>query len=434
MTYALVQKAFLDKLRASPRPRWAILDQAVLSVSNLLMSIVLVRALGMHEFGIYSLVLIGLQLPSALQLAGILSPMMSSFDQLAVTRFSYLATILLHQALFLLTILAILLILVQFSEFTEIFFPVSLPIAVGLLLSTQFQELARRFLFVTERPRTAFLSGMATSAIRLALITALAATGELSLERVWVVVIFTGLVAIVPLLPDVSALEKSWDSIYRISSHHARISGWMIGNAAAQWFSASLFFLLIGTVLGPAQLGGVRAVQNLIAAVNPFLLALENFVPSAATKIFKQGGPVALRQYVIRLSIVGFAGIASVTAFLLLLEKPLMILLYGHTIDQQLAILAILGTCVALSPIDSAIMAALRTLGLMKAAFWGQMLLGLLSVVLGWYFAKVLGVLGGLSALLLVRALATGQYAFALQRAFHKSDPRVDGARDPIND
>lgn len=419
MPFAFTRKSLRDKLRRPNRVWWALSDQAILSCSNVLTGILLVRVLGVHDFGIYSLVLIGLQLPATIQLAGILSPMMSMFDQRgAVTSSSYLAAILFHQAIFIMGALAVLLFLSLLPGFSGTFFPVGIITAAGLLISTEYQDLTRRFFFATERPVMACLSDFIAYGARLILLFALAWANSLSLERVWLITISMSLIALLPLLPDIARIDLSWTAIRQISRRHARIGGWMVGNAAAQWCSGALFFLLIGAALGPTQLGAVRAVQNLVAIVNPFLLALENFVPSTTTKAFIHGGVDALKRYVIRLSLQGFLGITLITVLLLLFAEPLMRFVYGRTFHQQLVILAILGGCLALIPAVSVMTAALRSLGDMKAVFWGQAFVSLASVVSGWYLAKTTGVLGALAALFVARVLSTGQLAFVLGHAF----------------
>jgi O-antigen/teichoic acid export membrane protein len=419
MSLAFRRNTLLRRISAPSRVWCAFADQTVISSSSVLTTILLVRALGVHDFGIYSLVLICLQLPASIQLAGILSPMMSNFDRRGtISRSSYLTTILLHQVAFLGGLLLLMLLLSQLIGFNRVFGPIGIAIAAALLVSTQFQELARRFFFATGRPLMALVSDGLTHGMRLLLITVMAAVHELSLERFWLVMILTSFFSLIPLVPDMLRIDLSWDAIHNVSRRNTHLGLWIMGNAAALWFSGAMFFILISAILGPAQLGAVRAVQNIVTIVNPALLALENFVPAVTTKIVTEDGLPALRRYVIRFSVLGFLAIVMTTLFLMLFADELMLFLYGQIFEQQLTILGVLGVCLALAPADSVITAALRSLGEIKRAFWGQAALGLVSLISGWYLTSTFGVLGALTAYFFVRIVSTGQFAMALQKSF----------------
>jgi hypothetical protein len=79
------------------RALWSFIDQILISGVNVLTTILLVRTLGLHWFGIYSMIMIGVQFLSTIQAAAILAPMMSLFDQRGnVSQSSYLSAVLLH--------------------------------------------------------------------------------------------------------------------------------------------------------------------------------------------------------------------------------------------------------------------------------------------------------------------------------------------------
>jgi O-antigen/teichoic acid export membrane protein len=418
-------------LQTSPRVRWSIIDQFLISGANFMTGILLVRILGLQEFGIYSIVIIGLQFVAAIQMAAIIAPMMSMFDQREeVSRSSYLAVIVLHQCIFSVSALILLAVMEVIPErLVGAVMPINFVFAALLFILTQFQDLARRFFYATERPALALLTDSIAYGARFLLIALLAFDGELTLERVWAVIIATSAVAIVVIAPDAVKINFSWSAIETVTRSHKRIAGWMVGNAITKWFSGSFFFLVIGTVLGPAELGAVRAVESLVNVTNLLLQALENFVPSAATKRLVSGGAAALLDYVIYISLIGFAGIIGAVLVVMVFANPIMFLVYGRVFSNQLAILAILGACYALAHVAFVVSAGLRALCLMREAFWSQTIVGFVSVGIAWFVAKQWGAIGALLALLAARILMSGQLSLILRKALR---PHFVTVRRPL--
>ena len=64
------------------RNQWLVGDQALVSAMNFLTSAVLARMLGVHEFGVFSVFYIILQYLNSIQLALIVSPMMTLAPQI----------------------------------------------------------------------------------------------------------------------------------------------------------------------------------------------------------------------------------------------------------------------------------------------------------------------------------------------------------------
>lgn len=428
-----MREALLKLIRTRPggvprRALWSFIDQILVSGVNVLTTILLVRALGLHGFGIYSMIMIGVQFLSTIQAAVILAPMMSLFDQRGnVSQSSYLSAVLLHQ-LSISVIAVAALFLASYSPYvSESLVPIHFGLAAALAVTTQLQDLSRRFFYVTERPAHAFLSDLIAYGSRLLLLVALALGSTLTLNQVWMVTIGTSVAALLLMVPDLLRLDFSRPAIEAVTRSHKKIGGWLLGSSVIGWLSeSSFFFLVIGTVLGPAQLGGARAVQSLIHVVNLLLQALENFVPSTAAKSWLSGGAKFLLGYVTRMSLLGAAAIAVTTMLLMIFSNPLMLLIYERTFPDQVAILAILGAYYALGHVVTIVFAGLRAVGVMRAAFWTQVIIGAVSVAVAWLAAKYLGIIGILATLLLVRLALTSQLTLLLRKnALAMSGTRV---------
>ncbi len=399
------------------RARWSFADQILVSGVNFLTTVLLVRTLGLQEFGTYSMVMIGVQFLAGLQMAGILAPMMSLFDQRAsVPAPAYLTTVLLHQAALLAAVVIAVLIAAALAG-TALPKSVNLALACGLVVATQVQDLARRYFYVTERPALAFWSDVIAYGCRLAALALLAFNGSLTISLTWIVVIAACAAALFPFAPDAVRAHATSHDIKAVTERHRGIAGWLMANNFVGWFGDAGFVLfMIGGLVGTAELGAVWAVFSVVLVVNLLLQAIENFVPSAATQALVQGGNAALRGYINRMSRLGVVLILGTVAALMLLADPLMNLVFGRTFPGQLWILAILGVNQALVHVTMVVTAGLRAIAGVRQMFVAQAVASAASLALVWPMTATWGVIGALLTLLLVRLVLTVQLVILLRK------------------
>jgi O-antigen/teichoic acid export membrane protein len=401
-------------LKLSSRARWSLADQVLVSGANFLIGVLLIRSLGLEMYGVYSLVLIAIQFLAGIQVAAILSPMMSLFDQRGATSIeTYLSAVLIHQVVLAIAVITCCLILALLPHGIVPSLPIDLAVAAALVITTQFQDLTRRFFYVTDRPVLAILSDLTAHGGRLAIIAWLAYSGTLSMPLVWMVIIGCSALSLAFVAPDLTRARFIRQDIAVITNKHKAMAGWMIGNTVVAWFSESGFVLLIvGAVLGPVEVGAARAIQNLILVVNLMIQSLENFVPSAAAKHLVNGGPAALRNYVGQISALGAGGIFIVTIIVMALNDQITQLVYNQSFPHQFLMLAIFGVFYAMGHVLAVVFAGLRALQFLQSAFWTQLFIGVGSLIATWFVASEWGVIGALFALLAARTLMTGQLSY----------------------
>lgn len=377
---------------------------------SFLTGVILIRALGLETFGVYALVMVGVQFLAGVQQSLILSPLMSLFEQRGeVTPSRYLAAVLAHQGALTLVILVVMVVAWQLPDRWTGGLPLSLATAAFLVTCVQFQEFARRWFFATERPRLAVLCDAVAHGGRLLAIAALALPGILALETVWLVMIATSTAGFLFLVPDVVRAAWHRASLVQVTQRHRALSGWMVGNMVVAWFSETGFLLLvIGSMLGAAEVGAVRAVQNLILVVNLLIQSLENFVPSTASRRLVDGGPQALMAYLAKVGSAGALGILLVTAALVGLATPVMNVVYGHPVPGQEMILGAFGIFLAMGYVNSVVFAGLRALSHLHSAFLMQLAVSVACVGLMAPAAHMLGLAGALCVLLGARVVMTG--------------------------
>lgn len=401
--------------RMPSRARYSFADQAMISGVNALVGIILVRFLGLHAFGVFSMALIGILFLAIPQGALILGPMMSLYDQRgSISRSSYLAALLAHQALYAALAVAIVFLaaIVVGSDAG-----IDFALVACVVVATQFQDLARRFFFVTERPRHALVSDAIAYGGRLVGVAVLAFMGNLTIDLVWVVMAVAGAAALLPWVSDLANLDFARQPIREVTNAHKNSARWLLGSSLLSVLAENNFvMLIIGGVLGAAQLGAVRAVQTVALALNLVNLSLENFVPSAASQRLMQGGKSALLRYVRRVALLGASAIGAVVLVLVVFADPIMQVLYGQTFENQAVLIMAFGAYNALTFVAFVITAGLRALDAVASTFVPQAILSAASLFIALYAVGNLGIVGTLFALLGMRLVFTMQLAMALRR------------------
>lgn len=408
------------------RVRWSFIDQVLVSGASFLTGVLIARAEGFEAFGTYALVMVALQFLAGVQQSVVLSPMMSLFDQrgaLATQR--YLGALIVHQGALLLVFAAVLSVAWLAAAGTVAALPITLPVALGLLASSQVQEFARRHFFVTERPVLAFFSDLIAHGGRLVLVGLIAAEGTLVTQTVWQVMIATAIAGSLLVLPDLVRARIDRDGVRQVSRRHGPLSAWLLGNMVVSWFSETGFLLIvIGAVLGAAEVGGVRAVLNLVLVVNLVIQSLENFVPSTASRRLVGGGRTELRRYLLGVGVTGVSGILIITMLLMALAGPVMEFLYGHDVPGQVPMLAVFGLFLAMGLALSVANSGLRALETMREAFLLQLAAGVACVALMAPLSHAFGLAGALGIFLAARVVLTAGVLSALYR---RSQPPGDG-------
>jgi O-antigen/teichoic acid export membrane protein len=357
-------------------------------------------------------------------MAAIISPMMTLFEQRgSVSKDSYLIAILLHQLGYLM--LVSIGILIAWVTIPDLLATASLTYfgALAVFCSTQLQDLARRVLFVLDRPFRAFACDVVAYAGRLVALGALAHLGELDLSTTWWMIVAPNLAALLLIAPDVLQMRPTWPEIRKISRRHSSLAGWLVGVALSQWIGGNLLLIIIGVALGAEALGTLRAVQNLIGPVNLIIQSLENFAPSAASRVLRTATPRALRQYINRTAISGTVFFSVGILIVVPVLPNVIAFFYGTQFPSQTFVWTSLGLYAAVGFAAAVFMAGLRALGQLQSTFWFQIGVGLLCLPITWLAAAAWGLPGAVGIYLGSRVATASQLGYSFLQKTEESSP-----------
>ena len=330
-----------------PRTVLSIGDQCLVSGTNFLTMVIVGRACGLYELGVYSLAFTIVVILMAMQESLLIAPYTVIMSRLRgeTGRRNYGVATLLQQLLVACAVSAVLLMvsagaamLSPPAEYSDLCLMLAIVSPFWLL-----KEFARRACYVElNMGRPILLDGVAAS-VQLSLLCAMWARGELSAS---------GALAAAG-AGHASAAAIWWIafrpkfSLRRSMFHRALRLNWAFGSwacvgRATDMLHAYSIHWLLALVSGPAATGAYAAASSLLALSNPVLMGIGNVLAPETASAYAAGGIASLRQVVLRAS----CQVTLVTAtFVVLLgtcAEPLLNLTFGQVREGQAAIVIIL--------------------------------------------------------------------------------------------
>lgn len=327
-------------IRPRPAVTWALTDQALVSGSGFLTTVLLVRWLGLDAFGSFSLLWLGVLLAVGLGQALIGQPALTIAPKLehgSRAQREYLG------ALWVLELGYSLLVLVvgwlaygaalrTWGEggLTRCLWPVTWA-AVG----RQAQAFARALLFAQEaRRRVVFIDAVAYPGQLLAL-GWLAAVGRLDLPGALWVVAATSAAATIA-----ACIGRPWrtsrEALRSAVRRHWRSGRWLAAMQILQLCASNAFVVAAAALLGAGAAGAIKAAQGVIGVLHVGFLAMENFVPVSAARLYVRGGSGALARYLAHVGRVGTAATIALSVALAAGARPLLALVYHRAAGAEL--------------------------------------------------------------------------------------------------
>jgi O-antigen/teichoic acid export membrane protein len=193
----------------------------------------------------------------------------------------------------------------------------ALPLAV-CTMAVQTQDLLRRYNFTRFNPSLAFLIDLIRYGGQIAVLLVLYFGWfgfhgvDLTINRVLWVITATALVSTVVGFMFVRDYTWSWRAVVQYTKHHLNFSTWLTASVLMNWFTAHLFILGGGAILGAAAMGAVKATQTLMGVCHVFFFALENFVTPRAAWHAEHSGRERFTQYLMQVTKYGGSATAVI--------------------------------------------------------------------------------------------------------------------------
>ena len=399
------------------REIWALSDQALVSGANFGTNLLLARCLGVSGFGVYALCWTVVLLMSGLQMAVIVSPMMSvGPKQTPKERPSYFGSVTLHEFAFAALCATLLYFLTVACAWwfpswraTSLALPLSVTTGAYLL-----QDFARRYFFTLRSSRLALLCDAFSYLPQLPLLWWFGWRQQLTTARaLWII----GLTSALSFLLSVAfrqPMQFGYRSTIAVARRHWTMVRWLVPSAFLQWASQNLILVFAPIFYGAAAAGALRACQNVVAVAHIWFLGLENVVPPEASRHFHEHGVEGLLRYVFK--VLRNWGSLTLVFMLLVSVAPSMWmnLLYGRQYTGFGYVLRLYCLLYLITFVGVPLRAGLQAIEYVSPTVWSYGVTTLFAVVAAEPLARRFGLIGVLVGLICAQILFQAILATAL--------------------
>jgi O-antigen/teichoic acid export membrane protein len=324
------------------RSAQTLFDQILVSASNFVTGIILVRGLGLVEFGKFTVAYVVLLLANSVQLSFISSPMITlgslcpeATDRLRFVRGMYGVQLLFGAIASPAAVAGVAIYFIVDRTGVSPGFLLPFAAAVGLYLM---QDWLRRYFFTVSKPSAAVWNDAISYVGQVIALAILWATRRLNIETAfWAIAITSGLAFAFGAAHDRlrcnrAEMRDAWRRARGISVELG------ISNQL-QWLVYQGAMLIGASVAGPQAAGGVRATQNVIGPVNIAFQAMENIVPIRAAEEMRRGGIQGAAGFLFRFGLAGFLALLVLFAAASLVSARFLAFFYGHELRLYAGVL-----------------------------------------------------------------------------------------------
>ena len=305
----------------------------MISASNFATGIILVRGLGLTDFGKYSIAYVLLLYANSLQMSFVASPMLSLAPLMEEEQRRHFVDGML--AIQLLASVALLTVFALVGGVARIFTPFfSLPVvfAFACCVGTfQLQDWLRRYYFLYNKARFAIVSDFISYFVQLLMLFVLWRLHQLNLFRTFIVMCATSVAAVTMgpitdrLRPEIGRIRMTW-------AHCKALSSGLALSFQVRWLGSQGVFLIGTAILGTTAAGGLRASQYIAGPLYLFLLSSENVVPIRIAEELRKNGPVGAHAFTMRIIAIAVAASVGIIAPIAFFGRSILAFIYGPAV------------------------------------------------------------------------------------------------------
>lgn len=312
----------------------AAVEQAVISLSNFVATLLLARNVSPTELGVYGVGFTSLRLIRAIQDGLTIQPINAYGSVMDEENFKRYAsnTALLQLLLALVSAAGVALLgWILTATGNDTAGPGIFSLWPAFLW-WQLQEFLRRVLYSRGRVLEATANTILANAARIALMAwwirggALTGTGGIQ------AIALGSLIALVPGIWQIrNYLTRDTQGVFQTWKHNWQYGRWLMGSTIANWVSIEFYPVLTAGMINFAAAGAYRAIQNLVAPIHLLLRAMDTFLTPRAARVYKENGLLELRRILRLVYMVTAVPILGLLGLAVLFPKPLLQFLYGET-------------------------------------------------------------------------------------------------------
>lgn len=284
-------------------------DQALVSLSNFGVTIVVGRILGPEGFGIFTLVWSVALFLNVVQQSFFVAPMLTlSSKYEGNERSKYFGSVLALQSAFAISSMILLVLGFEIGVLGDFFSPkvnqTILPLACACFFY-QMQEFIRRMLQATARSVAALLCDVTTYGLQIAMLSWLLLNKQAGMASIFWMLAATWMAGCVFFVTVRGQIEFSKAAVTMAMGVHFSFGGSLALANLFMWFSGYGSLYAVAAQLSPAAVGNIRAAMNVVAPFNVLAVGIQIFLSIEAAQVYRLHGMQAMTR-LLRNYAVGF--------------------------------------------------------------------------------------------------------------------------------
>ncbi len=387
-------------------------DQAVFSGNSFVATILIARLFGPEDFGVYAAILLFIFLVMSVLTSIIIQPLQVTMARVE-NKHAYLSfSFWLQLALLTIVILGV---AVTLTLDLAVFVPYqNLIVGIVILMSGYIMHDFFRKLFLASAKIKSVLTIDSLSAV--SQLTILLTAWFWKTPSFDQFIIILGLGYTPSILFSMFLLKPNFEQITlwkKFGLTHYRQSRWLLLTALVQWWSANLFVVASGIVLGIKALGAFRLVQSLFGVLNMLLQTFENYaLPQASIKL-AQSEDMA-RMYLKEISTKSAIAFGSVLLIVFIFAQPIIVLAGGQNYADFAFVVQGMSVLYFVIFMGYPIRLAIRALLLNSNFFIGYLFSLAFSLLAFKFFLETWGLLGAIGGLITSQLILISYWQFIL--------------------
>lgn len=328
-----IRRVWENLLRS--RRNLTVADQIIVSGSNFATGIILVRGLGLHRFGIFTVAYALILLANSVQLSFICSPMLTlaALSEDGAPRAGYLRGMFGIQLRFCAFAAALCAMVAGVFLWLKPQFEALhlLPVFLLCLVCYLMQDWLRRYYFAAGKARSSVWNDGISYVLQALALLGLMITRHLTVSAAfWAIALTSGAAFLLGLFNERIAYSKqevrdAWRRSRGLSRDLAIAS-------QLQWVVYQGAMLIGAAVLGAEAAGSIRATQNVVGPVNVAYQAMENIVPIKAGEEMRRGGIQRVAKFLFRFGAQGFIVLSLFFLVIGYFSREFLSFFYGHEV------------------------------------------------------------------------------------------------------
>jgi O-antigen/teichoic acid export membrane protein len=387
--------SFFKKIVLSPSVL-VLVDQAIFSGTNFLLTLFLAQKLDIKNFGLFSSVVLVTYLVLSITNALLIQPFQVAVSKIS-KRKEYYVSLFLGLAALLSFFMFLVKLLVLFLPNENLYGLQSNAIicfVVGYLL----QDFFRKILLAIANIVTVLLIDLLF--LVLISIAFFSLKNQITLFNSLLIIGFANIISAVPGLYFIlKNYEKpvSWKTFLQ---NHITQGKWLFSVAILQWCSSNFFVLISGVYLGIEALGALRLVQSFFGIINVILQTVENYFLPKVALLYNKNAATA-KTYLLEITAYGALLFGLILSVFFFFSDEIIVLFGGSQYANYGYVVKIMAVLYFFIYLSYPVRIAIRVLVLNKIFFIGYLISFVSSLLTFHFLLKYTGLYGAVLGLII---------------------------------